>query len=385
MIDATEISHIGSCPRREGEARTIRWPDQQGLPETSRISSGEALESQENVFGDEWCESADSSSNGKRTGGDNCIGYGSISISRNESSQLLKIMDNERSEGMKQEQSILIPTTSFRSFLDRNDDRLFSKIFGIFDHRVDSDEVQCRRNNKPLMAWMLLILLSVVYLASFGIASFYNGGGTVSVAGLFIFDDLFRRINNSPSEATLEPSLFISRSILLVMHAETTPINPIVKDQDRKLTAKGMRDAKGLGIYLNQHNIAVPEWIFVSPAERTAYTTELIRQNWASDVDVAFEDYLYTLGFNDYFTFVAGLNDHFRRIMIVGHNPAILNTARKLMGTHGIEDFPDCGFLEIFWNDLKQWKDVRPNSGSSTLAIDPNHKFFFSSRQGNAW
>jgi phosphohistidine phosphatase SixA len=166
--------------------------------------------------------------------------------------------------------------------------------------------------------------------------------------GGFNFDTLFGGIKKKTPASTLQsPQSSNARSILLVLHGEATPENPTVNDIDRQLTSKGMRDAEGLGIYLKEHHIPEPDWIFSSPSERTAYTTELIRRNWGSTAPVAFEQILYTLAFNDYFAFVAGLNYNYRRVMIVGHNPAILNTAKKLMRTHGIEDFPQCGFMEI--------------------------------------
>lgn len=194
----------------------------------------------------------------------------------------------------------------------------------------------------------------------------------------FVFFVIYSDTKTSPHDG-LQRHPPMQRSILLVLEAETVPVNPIIDDMDRQLSTKGMRDAEGLGVYLSEHKIPEPEWIFSSPSERTAYTTELIRRHWSPDVTVAFEDVLYILEFNDYFTFVEGLNDHFRRVMIVGHNPAILKTAKKLLRTHGIDEFPDCGLLEIVWEDLVEWKDVRLHSGSSTLAIDPHNKFYFSS------
>jgi len=201
-------------------------------------------------------------------------------------------------------------------------------------------------------------------------------------AEVFFFDTLFGGVKKRPSRESLERPPPLARSILLVLRAETTPVNPIVDDLDRQITAKGMRDAEGLGVYLSQHKIPEPDWIFCSPTERTAKTTELVRRHWAATTPVAFEDILYTLEFNDYFSFVAGLNDHFRRVMIVGHNPAILQTAQKLMKTHGIEDFPTSGLMEIRWDDLAHWRDVAPYSGNSKMAIDPNNNFFFSSAPG---
>jgi len=245
-----------------------------------------------------------------------------------------------------------------------------------------SDPIECRKVKTYRKTLALIILSLCCLMVLVGIRLVPAQGeirnGFASING-FDFDTLFGVVKKSPSRASLERPPPLARSVLLVLRAEDTPANPMVPDMDRMLTAKGMRDAEGLGSYLKQHNIPEPDWIFSSPSERTAFTTELMRRHWASDAPVAFEDILYTLEFNDYFSFVAGLNDQFRRVMIVGHNPAILNTAKKLMKTHGIEDFPDCGLMEIRWTDLEHWREVRPFSGTSKMAIDPNNNFFFSS------
>jgi len=206
----------------------------------------------------------------------------------------------------------------------------------------------------------------------------YNPNPT---GAMFNFDTLFRGIKKKTSEDSLQKPPSTARSILLVLHAEAIPENPtVINDMDRQLTPKGERDAEGLGIYLKEHGIPEPDWIFSSPSERTAFTAEMIRRNWGQNAPVAYEEILYTLAFNDYFAFVAGLNFNFRRVMIIGHNPGILNTAKKLMKTHGIEDFPLCGFIEIRWDDLNEWMTVAPFTGNSKMAVDPNNNFFFSSK-----
>lgn len=143
----------------------------------------------------------------------------------------------------------------------------------------------------------------------------------------------------------------------------------VMLDEDRPLTAIGMQQSERLGSYLAEHKITPPDWIFCSPSVRTSYTLELVRRHWASNVPVAFENILYVLAFNDYFAFVAGLNRNFRRVLIVGHNPAILNTAKKLMNEHGLEDFPTAGFLEISWDDQQFWFNMYPSTGEVRVAI----------------
>lgn len=239
----------------------------------------------------------------------------------------------------------------------------------------------------------LVLLVSVVFCSYLGfyavfvLMSHHNhadgvfGGGEPSLLRInalvqFLFGNLGSIILGRPSPppqpfATNRPP--VPRSILLILHAETVPGNDAVMlDHDRPLTAIGMQQAEKLGSYLVQHNIAPPDWIFCSPSVRTSYTLELIKHRWAPHVPVAFENILYVLAFNDYFAFVAGLNPNFKRVLIVGHNPAILNTAKRLMQLQGIEDFPDAGFLEITWTDQELWHTIIPGTGDVDTAVCPN-------------
>ena len=304
----------------------------------------------------------DSNSDEIDTGEGEDIGYGSINSNKSQSSDEESFCDSNRNDADVERRKT--------------------------SNGVERSQHQHRR--RSIMARMVLavVCLSCFCLAFLGKASIQEGESTLvqspthwDRAQVFFFDTLFVGVKKNPSRDSLERPPPMARSILLVLRAQTTPANPEVHDMDRQITARGMQDAEGLGMYLQQHKIPEPDWIFVSPSERTAYTTELVRRHWGSNAPVAFTDILYTLEFNDYFSFVAGLNDQFRRVMIVGHNPAVLNTAKKLMRTHGIEDFPDCGLMEIRWNDLAKWSLVEPFSGSSKMAIDPNNNFFFSSPQ----
>jgi len=326
----------------------------------------------------------DAECDGNSVKDDEDIGYGSRKCKRRSSAESNIILDSVDSE-----QRVQTDRSEQLSLTDNNDTSLTLSVHPDgTDSKVDSLQnnyhlARYQNQRRPLFAWICLVFLSCSYLAFFG-AGMLQGpvrgsNRNSGLSQLFVFDTLFTGVKKKPSRRDLEKPPPLARSLLLVLRAEVAPENIAVRDMDRQLTAKGMRDAEGLGVYLHQHNIPEPDWIFVSPSERTAYTTELMRRHWGSDAPVAFEDILYTLEFNDYFSFVAGLNDQFRRVMIVGHNPAILNTAKKLMKTHGIEDYPDCGFMEIRWNDLVHWGDVQPSSGSSTMAIDPHNNFFFSS------
>lgn len=188
-----------------------------------------------------------------------------------------------------------------------------------------------------------------------------------------------KTMNHQDTETHSDLCPYLSLALTLVV---LQPANDYVMlDEDRPLTATGMQQSERLGSYLAEHNVAPPDWIFCSPSVRTSYTLQLVRRRWASNVPVAFENILYVLAFNDYFAFVAGLNHNFRRVLIVGHNPAILNTAKKLMRERGLEDFPTAGFLELTWDDQQFWFNIFPESGDVRTAIsgDSSENGFFDS------
>jgi phosphohistidine phosphatase len=209
------------------------------------------------------------------------------------------------------------------------------------------------------------------------LSSSYQSSSYASKMRQFLFDNFLPW--GSSKSPTISPPSHTTRSILLVMNGEAVPESPYIPDPQRPLTENGIRDAEDLGWYLQEHNVQPPDWIFASPSVRTSYTLELIRRHWAGTVPVAFEDILYILEFNDYFAFCAGLAFNFHRVLIVGHNPAILNTAKILMATHGIEDFPEAGFMEIRWTHQAEWRNIIPGTGETEMAVSPHnvHNEFF--------
>merc|ERR1712203_1345894 len=101
------------------------------------------------------------------------------------------------------------------------------------------------------------------------VAGYDSSNNPSPVATLFNFEQLFGVVKKKTPDSTLQNPSPTARSILLVLHAETVPENPtVVSDIDRQLTPKGERDAEGLGVYLKEHKIPEPDWIFSSPSER---------------------------------------------------------------------------------------------------------------------
>jgi phosphohistidine phosphatase len=159
------------------------------------------------------------------------------------------------------------------------------------------------------------------------------------------------------------------RTLILVRHAKSSWDDPGLEDFDRPLNSKGRHSAKRLGLYLRKTHETYPEIIFSSPSVRTRETLELIQQApWATDVPVEFDRQLF--GSDDYLNFVNQIDPRFNRVMLVGHNPAIGNLAKKLTAVGSVEKFPTGSYCEIRWSELStgpDWSATKEAKG--TLVI----------------
>jgi phosphohistidine phosphatase len=169
------------------------------------------------------------------------------------------------------------------------------------------------------------------------------------------------------------------RSLLLLRHAKSSWENANrLPDEERPLLARGMEDAKRLGIYLKQHHVPVPDIIFASPSVRTKQTLHLVQRHWAHDVPVQYLHELFddALASSSYIDIIRhSLDPAYHRVLLVGHNPAIQATALQLVGVKQdafapadvdddgvlqdevlLVDFPTAGLVEIEWrnNENKQ-------------------------------
>lgn len=116
--------------------------------------------------------------------------------------------------------------------------------------------------------------------------------------------------------------------IYLLRHAKAASALPGQRDFDRPLDSRGRDTARTLGITLMANGYQ-PDLIICSPAKRTRETLAIIAEFFAFDVETRFEENLFTDEWPSYLDalHVAG---GARNVMLIGHNPAIEETALQL-------------------------------------------------------
>ncbi len=89
-------------------------------------------------------------------------------------------------------------------------------------------------------------------------------------------------------------------------------------DHERPLAPRGERAAAAMG-----GQLTVPDLVLCSTARRAVDTWELAGPGLGTEVEVAFEDRLYTFDEEDLLDRVRELDDGAATVLLVGHNPAL--------------------------------------------------------------
>src|SRR6202000_934884 len=124
-----------------------------------------------------------------------------------------------------------------------------------------------------------------------------------------------------PLHAALPISM---RRLMLLRHAKTETDAPSGRDQDRRLDARGHRDAAGIGAWIGTHP-PFPDHVMVSPAVRAVQTWDIAweaMKEHAPQPQIELVPELYGADATQLLLSIrqAAATDP-KHLMLVGHNP----------------------------------------------------------------
>ncbi len=119
------------------------------------------------------------------------------------------------------------------------------------------------------------------------------------------------------------------RRLVLVRHAKSAwPIG--VPDHDRPLTGRGRRDAQAAGGWFRSEGPR-PDLALCSTAVRARHTWEIVCRSLPG-VPTRYESGLYAADVGDVLEVLRATRDGVRVLVVVGHEPALSETALALAG-----------------------------------------------------
>ena len=143
------------------------------------------------------------------------------------------------------------------------------------------------------------------------------------------------------------------KTLYLLRHAKAVKLPGISGDIDRPLHDIGYEEAYRIasGLFASGD---IPELIVSSPAVR-AISTALIFQRslQVPDSQVKIMERIYEASLDDLYEIVSGLDDRFRSVMLVGHNPAFSLLAAKM--DPSVMHIPTAGVVRFDF-EVEKWR-----------------------------
>ena len=167
------------------------------------------------------------------------------------------------------------------------------------------------------------------------------------------------------------------KKLMLLRHAKSGWDDPVSRDFDRPLNAKGKRAAQRVGEYLRTHHVYF-DHIVASPAIRVVETIEYLAEGAGELPAPAWDKRIYLASAVSLLDVVHEADDRHDFLLLVGHNPGLEDLVLMMVPDKPGDDardqveekFPTASIAEISF-DVDHWEDVRPNTGQLSLFVRP--------------
>ena len=170
------------------------------------------------------------------------------------------------------------------------------------------------------------------------------------------------------------------RRLMLLRHAKTETDAPSGRDQDRRLDARGHRDAAEIGRWIATHPPFL-DHVMVSPAVRAVQTWDIAweaMKEQAPKPQIELVPELYGADATQLLLSIrmASATDP-RRLLLVGHNPGMHELALALTGSgdkasrEALSDNLPTSGLAILDFETDDWNDVAFRRGRLMLFVSP--------------
>lgn len=159
------------------------------------------------------------------------------------------------------------------------------------------------------------------------------------------------------------------KTLYMVRHAKSSWKFPELRDIERPLNNRGVRDVPKIGDYLKELGVS-PDYLLSSPANRAFTTAKGIAEKLGvPGKEIGIERELYHASTRNISSVVENTDDSLNSLMIFGHNPGFTDFAEELTGER-LYNIPTCG-VAIIELPITSWSDLKMGEGRLHTFIYP--------------
>lgn len=144
------------------------------------------------------------------------------------------------------------------------------------------------------------------------------------------------------------------KTVFLVRHAKSSWDHPGLRDFDRPLGDRGIRDAPVMAALLAGKNIR-PDALVSSPANRAITTAGYFARAFKmEEAAIQQEPKIYEALSATIIELIKAFDQDWQTVLVFGHNPTFTDVANQFSGR--IDNVPTCGIVQID-ADIDRWPD----------------------------
>lgn len=167
------------------------------------------------------------------------------------------------------------------------------------------------------------------------------------------------------------------KTLTLLRHAKSTWDDPVARDFDRGLNARGMKGAAVVGRHMKSLGIAW-DHVVSSPAVRCIDTLDGVWDGYGKTLHPNWDRRIYLASGVTLLDVVHDQNDTHDRVLMCGHNPGLEDLILMLvpdkqeeaLRDEVEEKFPTASFAELQF-DVAHWAEVATSTGHLSRFVRP--------------
>lgn len=166
------------------------------------------------------------------------------------------------------------------------------------------------------------------------------------------------------------------RRLTLLRHAKSSWDDPVQRDFDRPLNAKGMRAARTIGRHMREQGLDFDR-VVASPAVRVIETLDGVWEGYGRVLNPVWDRRIYLASAVTLLDLVRETPSPVANLLLVGHNPGLEDLVLMLVPDRQgdalrdslEEKFPTASLASIAFEG--EWRDLAPNAAELAIFTRP--------------